>query len=57
MRVGVAIVAYNRLECLQRCLDSIFRSNSVPLIDSLAVFDDGSPYSLSAEIDFPERLP
>ena len=56
MRVGVAIVAYNRLECLQRCLDSIFRSNSVPLIDSLAVFDDGSPYSLSAEIDFPEGL-
>ena len=56
MRVGVAIVAYNRLECLQRCLDSIFCSNSVPLIDSLAVFDDGSPYSLSAEIDFPEGL-
>ena len=56
MRVGVAIVAYNRLECLQRCLHSIFRSESLSRIDSLAVFDDGSSYDLSAEIDFPESL-
>ena len=52
MKIGVAIVAYNRLECLRRCLQSVFQSESLSLIDSLAVFDDGSSYDLSAEIVF-----
>ena len=56
MRVGVAVVAYNRLECLRRCLSSIFNSESVASIDCLAVFDDGSSYSLNDEIKFPEEI-
>jgi len=56
MKIGVAIVAYNRLECLRRCLQSVFQSESLSLIDSLAVFDDGSSYDLSAEIVFPEGV-
>ena len=55
-RIGVAIVAYARLDCLKKCLSSIYHSKSLPLIDSLAVFDDGSSYDLNSEIALPEDI-
>ena len=55
-RIGVAIVAYARLDCLKKCLSSIYHSKSLSSIDSLAVFDDGSSYDLNSEIALPEGV-
>ena len=54
MRIGVAIISYERLKCLQTCLESIFNSSAYSRIDELVVFDDGSDYDLNAQLVIPD---
>ena len=47
--VGIAVISYNRLECLGNCLSSLWNTFAEsPCVDSIAVFDDGSPYELTS---------
>ena len=47
--VGIAIIAYKRFDCLDKCLNSLWSSlKESSCVESIAVFDDGSPYELAS---------
>ena len=47
--VGIAVIAYNRPDCLDKCLSSLWNSlDESPHVNSIALFDDGSPYGLTS---------